>query len=162
MITQKELKQLVDYRDGNLYWRVQKGRSKIGDKLGCKQKNTRRSNIFYVFTRIDQVNYRLHRLIWLWHYGYLPAYVDHINGDGSDNRIENLRACSQVENSRNAKLSKANTSGYKNVSKQKNKWLVQLNLNGKNQRVGLFVDIELAALVAQEARNKYFGDFAKA
>ena len=44
---------------------------------------------------------RLHRLVWALVYGRFPKQIDHINGDGMDNRLENLRECSIVENNAN-------------------------------------------------------------
>ena len=44
----------------------------------------------------------VHRLIWLWHYGTLPEYIDHIDGDTFNNRIENLRECTMSQNLGNA------------------------------------------------------------
>lgn len=47
--------------------------------------------------------FKVHRLVWLWHHGYLPdTMLDHKNGDRSDNRIENLRQSAAVENIRNS------------------------------------------------------------
>jgi hypothetical protein len=96
------------------------------------------------------------------HHGYLPYHVDHINGIKNDNRIENLRPASKAENSYNSKLKKNNTSGIKSVRWNKiNKvWMVTLGVNGKAKYFGSFKDIELAELVAIEARNKYHGQFA--
>jgi hypothetical protein len=94
--------------------------------------------------------------------GEVPETVDHINGNRSDNRIENLRACSQADNNKNVRTSKVNKSGVKNVSwyAPYQKWRVALRVKGKQKCIGYYGDKELAALVAHEARNKYRGEFA--
>jgi len=96
-------------------------------------------------------------------HGYLPKVVDHINGNTQDNRIENLRAATYTENQRNSRINKNSSSGVKNVvwHKQRQKWSVRILVNKKTKSFGLYDDIELADLVAQEARNKYFGSFAR-
>jgi hypothetical protein len=86
--------------------------------------------------------------------------VDHINGDGLDNRRCNLRLCTRTENARNLRKSKANTSGYKGVSKYFNKWQARLETNGKQVFVGLFPTIEEAARAYDAKAKELFGEFA--
>jgi hypothetical protein len=104
----------------------------------------------------------VHRVIFLLSHGYCPDFVDRINGDKSDNRIENLRPATNVENTRNAKLSARNETGIKGVHALKNGmgYQVYIGINGKKKRFGTFKDVELAELVAIEARAKYHGAFA--
>lgn len=89
--------------------------------------------------------------------------VDHINGDTLDNRRSNLRACTHQQNSYNQKLRKSNTSGYKGVSwhKQRKKWVVQLQYNGKKLHLGLFTDIEDAVKAYNDKSILVYGDFAR-
>jgi hypothetical protein len=156
ILTQDYLKQLFDYKDGYLYWKVDRGNNRlIGKKAGVKTKTGYRKIC------VNSTRHPAHRLIFLYHHGYLPFEVDHI--EGLSNCIENLRAATHAENMRNCKISKDNTSGFKNVSwhKASQKWRVTVQINNKPLNLGVFNDIELADLVAQEARDKYHGKFAR-
>jgi hypothetical protein len=169
MMTQEEAHRLFDYKDGVLFWKIRPlsdfktlGRCvQWNERYGRKQVGSCAGK--YVNVSINKIRYQAHRIIFLMHHGYLPTIVDHINRKTQDNRIENLRAATFSENLRNAKAPKSNTSGYKNVvwHKQRCKWNVRLTINHKNTSFGLYDDIELADLVAHEARNKYFGSFAR-
>lgn len=90
--------------------------------------------------------------------------VDHKNHNTLDNRKENLRVTNVTENCMNRKLSKANKSGYRNVSwsKRENAWIVQLQVNGKNTVLGTFAESQLeeAGQFAKQMREKYYGEFA--
>ena len=87
--------------------------------------------------------------------------VDHINHNTLDNRKSNLRIVPRKYNMRNRKgLNSNNTSGYRNVSLIDNKWVVQLQVNGKNKRLGAFDDVHEAGVYAKEMREKYYGKYA--
>lgn len=155
-ITQDYLKQVFTYDNGNLYWKIKHSDNiNIGDIVGCIKKNRR-------YTKINYKDYSVSRLIFMYHNGYFPTVVDHINGDSLDNRIENLRGCNNSQNQYNSKKPKHNTSGIKNVQwyKERKKWRVQICVNNKTITCGLFDDLELAELVALEARLKYHKEFA--
>ena len=111
---------------------------------------------------IDGKYYKNHRLIFLWNYGFLPKYIDHINGNPADNRIENLRAASLSQNQFNRKKSSTSTTGCKNVffNKKDKKWVVKIRVNGTRKHLGTFSNLELADLVATEARDLYHKEFA--
>lgn len=106
----------------------------------------------------------LHRLIWFLYYGEWPNKpVDHINGIKDDNRISNLRLASYSENNRNSKSKSSNKSGVKCVywNKARSKWCVQIRTDFGRLSFGLYEDLELAELVANEARDKYHKEFAR-
>jgi hypothetical protein len=88
--------------------------------------------------------------------------VDHINGDGLDNRRANLRICTHADNQHNRKKQKTNTSGYKGVfwNKQYKKWEVQIRAE-KKIRVGMFSDKEEAARAYDAKAKELHGEFAR-
>lgn len=89
--------------------------------------------------------------------------VDHINGNGLDNRRSNLRICSVAENQRNSKVHKDNKSGYKGVSwnKEKKKWHVCIRIGKENKSLGYFISKIDAATAFNKTAKKYFGKFAR-
>ena len=156
MITQQRLFELFDYKDGNLYWKVNRQYIKSGSVAGTNRDDG------YIVICVDQKRYRAHRLIFMFHNGYYPNEIDHIDGNPANNKIENLRESNRKLNMMNVGRYSTNTSGYKNISWNANrcKWQVRLRVNNMNKSFGYYEDLELADLVAQEARNKYHGEYA--
>jgi HNH endonuclease len=157
-LTQEHLNTIFEYKDGELHWKIANNRKvKVGTIAGYVDAGG------YKNTKVCGKQLKNHRLIFLIHYGYLPKMIDHIDGNTLNNRIENLREATPKQNQQNSKLRKNNSSGYRNVywSKAAQKWQVYCRINGSMKHFGLFNDLELADLVAQEVRNKYFGKYAK-
>lgn len=155
-----KLNDLFDYCDGELYWKAKPSKYaqvKIGDKAGSVHSTG------YRILQLNGVKQKLHRVIFLMHHGYLPAHIDHIDGNSLNNRVENLRPTTRSQNLCNTKLFVNSKSGVKGVSwhNASKKWYVQVRLQGKAVYQKLFDDLELAALVATEARHKYHGEFAR-
>lgn len=88
--------------------------------------------------------------------------TDHRNGNGLDNRRENIRPCSAKENARNQRLSKRNTSGFKGVSWKDAdlRWQAKIRFEGKYIHLGHFISVIDAAKAYNEAAKKYHGEFA--
>lgn len=147
---------LFRYNDGKLYWRVcLNNRAPIGSEAGSYNPHNKRRTV-----RVEGKLYYIHRLIYLMHHGYVPLEVDHIDTDRRNNKIENLRAATPAQNQRNKPIQRNNTSGHKNIRKKNGKWTVELKVNGKSKYFGQHEDLEIAVLVASEARDKYYGEFA--
>ena len=110
---------------------------------------------------IDQVVHHEHRLAWFLHYGEYPKDpIDHINGNGYDNRICNLRLASTSKNNQN-QYRPDNSTGCRNVYRAPSgSFYVTIKAFRKNMYIGSFDNLELADLVAIEARDKYHGEFA--
>ncbi len=113
----------------------------------------------YYTTRINNKNYQLHRILWVYHYGFIPKdkQIDHIDHNGLNNRLSNLRIVTHQENGKNVKMHKDNTSGVMGVywHKQVNKWMAYIRINGKLIYLGLFVDKGEAIAARKEAEVKY-------
>ena len=102
--------------------------------------------------------YYAHRLIWLLTTGAWPVgQIDHINGNKTDNRIDNLRDVSNRENGKNQRPRKNNTSGIMGVYWYKNcrKWNAQIKVGDKLVNLGYFTEIEDAARARKDAEMKY-------
>ena len=87
-------------------------------------------------------------------------WVDHINGNGLDNRKTNLRLCLPSQNQWNKRIQKNNTSGFKGVFRDRKKWRASLTYKNKQLYFGSFSDIVKAAQSYDEAAKKYYGEFA--
>jgi len=111
------------------------------------------------------LDYRVleHRAIWAMHNGDWPTQViDHINGDRSDNRIENLREASMSNNQHNRPIQKNNTSGFKGVHFHKvtGKWRASIWKDSKQTRLGLFSTPETAHEAYKSACEVMHGSFS--
>lgn len=95
--------------------------------------------------------------------GEWPDYVDHINGNRSDNRATNLRSCSKVQNSRNRKMNLNNRSGLKGVSRhlKTSRWYARIQVNKKQIHLGMFDTPEAAHAAYSKAAKQLHGEFAK-
>jgi hypothetical protein len=91
------------------------------------------------------------------------AQIDHIDGDGLNNRRDNLRLASAGDNQRNKAKYVSNTSGFKGVtwSKQRQKWQAQIGFEGKNLYLGMFDSVEDAAETYRLAAARLHGAFAR-
>ena len=154
--TKDDLRSLFNYKDGQLYWKQTKGRRIANTIAGTRSHH-------YWQICIDYVIYRTHRLVWIYHHGYSPDVIDHINGDTFDNRIENLRECSKSQNQHNRKIDSKNLSGVKGVGwcKRKNKWRARIIVDGKEHHIGFFDDLQDAKKVMNSKRTELHGIFAR-
>jgi hypothetical protein len=148
-----KLHSLFEYKDGDLIWKVKNTKGKIAGSL---------KPTGYTVIEVDGKNIMAHRLVWIMHNGNFEGYIDHIDGNRSNNRIENLRVVDRTKNQWNRKISHNNPIGVKGVRfrKDSNKFEARLTVNGKRMVLGSFKDLELAQLVVMEARNKYHKEFA--
>lgn len=93
--------------------------------------------------------------------------VDHINRNGLDNRLENLRLCDKSENAMNSEkiletIKGKSSSIYKGVywAKDRNKWRATIRVSGKNIHIGSFDNEIEAAKAYNDYAIKHFEEFA--
>src|SRR5690606_6128392 len=105
----------------------------------------------------SRLTVRLHTFLTGW------RYVDHINGNGLDNRRANLREAEHRQNLMNQRRPRHNTSGFKGVTlnKRTGKWEAQILPQGRHIRLGSFEDPEEAARAYDAAALLHFGEFAR-
>lgn len=154
-MTQERLKELLHYdpETGIFIWRVSRGGKVIaGSTAGLVQRNG------YVYIRVDRRRYLAHRLAWLYIHGKFPSdQIDHINRVRTDNRISNLRAATNAENTQNRSKRSDNTSGVIGVywDNKRQKWRAQIRLNGHNIFLGSYQTVEEAAAARAAAKATY-------
>ncbi len=99
-----------------------------------------------------------HRVIFAHHHGKWPEYIDHADGNPSNNRIENLRDVSHQKNMQNMPVSIRNKSGIMGVGWRKNeqKWAARITVDGRRHSLGYYHD-KNEAIVARKNAEIRFG-----
>jgi hypothetical protein len=107
----------------------------------------------YLSLNFSKKTFQAHRVAWLLYYGEWPTgFIDHINGDGSDNRICNLRTVTNQENLRNQSLRSSNKSGVMGVClNRRGTWRVEIGVNGRHRNLGTFSVFEDAVRARRAA-----------
>lgn len=169
-LTQDEIKFLFRHEDGALYWKPRPenyfGRRQdwiswtkrfSGKRAGCVSKRTRTRDY-----RVIGLNDRLffeHRLILILFNGPIPEGldVDHIDGNGLNNRLANLRLVDRSTNNKNMIRRKDNTSGQVGVNFERGAWRARIVMGKKCVQLGRFKSFEeaCAARKAAEASDFY-------
>lgn len=163
MLTQQRICEILDYdpATGNFTHLMSRGGVKAGDLAGGIQ--TQQDGRQYRQIRVGGKIFRAHRLAWFFVHGRWPVeHIDHIDGDGLNNRIDNLREATHSENLRNRGATTKNTSGFKGVSwhKARRKWQAQIKTNGRKKHLGSFDTPEAAYAAYCAAAEDLHGDFA--
>lgn len=158
-----------DQTTGNFTWRQRKDMRKCwNSRFAGKATGTigraGKNNLSYVLLRIDDRLYKAHRIAWLYVYGENPLTIDHIDGNGINNRISNLRAATRSQNQCNRGIQTNNSSGYKGVSFSKihNKWAAYIKKDRKKKHIGLYESAEMAHQARLVAQKQLHGEFARA
>lgn len=163
----ERLKELVSYdpETGSMTWRVQRNTHKpAGAEVGGVWTSTKCGKQ-YRTVMIDGHSYGVHRLAWLYVHGSFPkGQIDHIDGDGLNNRLANLRPCTHAQNQHNRSAYKTNKSGFKGVRMAKGgrRWRAEIKINGKSKHIGQFATVEEAHAAYAKACQTYHGEFGRA
>lgn len=159
-LSQEVVKELFDYHeDGYLTWKTKRNGINKNMAVGYVDKTTG-----YLRAKINGSSYRIHRIVFLWHHGFLPDVIDHKDNNPLNNKIENLRPANASQNNWNSVARVTNTSGFKGVSwhKQKLKWCASIGLaNAKKKWLGAYKTPEEAHEAYKQAAIKHFGEFAR-
>lgn len=159
-ITQEEIKEIVKYSQetGVFIWiSSRSNKIKIGDTAGniwINQHNRKKYHRLWLSGRL----YLAHRVAWIYMTGSWPNdQIDHIDGNGLNNKWENLREVSGSENQQNTRMKRTNTTGICGVvwNKNANKWQAAINIYNKAVYLGLFENIFDAACARKNAEVKY-------
>jgi hypothetical protein len=121
------------------------------------------SDVFYATRNLALGNCKfkflnLHRALLDPPEGFL---CDHVSCETLDNRRINLRPATPAQNSRNARLPRNNTSGFKGVNVSRYRWRAQICVDGKNLELGSFTTATEAHVAYVAAAIKYHGEFAR-
>lgn len=158
-LTQEYLQELFDYRDGELYWKTDRGRSKVKNKRAGyvhKQSGYRRVSI----NHRSQLE---HRIIFLHQFGYLPECLDHKDGNPLNNNIENLRPATYTQNMYNRKLNSDNKSGVKGVwyVPSRKCWRARIRAKDSLLFCKYYKTLEEAEKAIKQARDLFHKEFAR-
>ena len=150
-----EARRLFDYDwvTGELTWAVRKVRAAPGSRAGTPQTDG------YWQVGIDRVKHVVHRVVWLWWYGQWPQqFIDHINGDKGDNRLENLRDVTASVNGQNQKTrGRATTTGLLGAfyCARKDVYRSSISVGPRRIELGTFETAEAAHAAYIEAKKRF-------
>ena len=171
MITQATLKELLHYNPDTgvftwlerpeRYFKTVRTGTAWNDRYAgrvagahCPQGRT-----VYRQIEISGAKHYAHRLACLYVHGKLPDnQIDHIDGNGSNNWITNLRDVTHAENQKNKQIFSNNTSGCTGVGwdRRESMWHAQISISGKNKHLGYFTGVE-NAIAARKSAEIEFG-----
>lgn len=170
MIPRETLLSLLRYEanSGKLFWRVRgiQWFDSCLDPVGyCRSWNKRyagrealtfRNSEGYCEGTVLGKFVQAHRVIWLMETGEWPEKIDHQDGVTDNNRLSNLRAVDGIENNKNRRMSKNNTSGVMGVTwnRKVGKWQALIREGRKTHYLGVFHNLADAAAARKNAELK--------
>lgn len=149
MLTAERLRELLLYDPTNGVFRQHSGHA-----VGARDHG-------YIRIKLDGKKYYAHRIAWLYRYGYWPSgVVDHVDGNGENNAIANLRSCGQSQNQANRRLTNNSRLGLKGVTRNHARFMAQITVNRAVRYLGTFDSPQDAHAAYMRAAKGAFGEFA--
>jgi len=160
--SQNFLNECFDYdrTNGLLYWKTERPLSHFMTEGTSRKWHSKYSGVeagrikkendtlSYKGVKLQGSEYYVHVIIWIMVYGYQPSLIDHIDGDGINNILSNLRECTSKKNSRKSKINTRNTTGIKGVRLTKSgKYQVDASIDKKSVGFGTYDSMEYAAKI---------------
>ena len=133
-------------------------RHKKGDAVGsiheCGPKNSKK---YYLRTNFDGALVYVHRVIWVLVTGEQPDEIDHLDGDGFNNKWLNFRNVPHKVNGKNQKRHITNTSGKGGVTYRKDtgKWRARIMVDDKSINLGSFESKDEAIAARMKAEHEH-------
>jgi len=163
-LTQEHALELFNYEpdSGLLVWKIAHGihgRTPAGTVAGTRGQRG------VLIVRVGGKNYLVHRVIWLIVKGAWPKKgIDHKDLDPGNNKWDNLRECTQSQNSTNCRAKRQNKFGIKGAywSERDKSWSSKITVKRQLINLGTFKTAEDAHAAYMRAALKYFGEFARA
>lgn len=122
------------------------------------RKRTHKNGKSYWYITINDKEYLAHRMVWLYVYGELPSgHIDHIDGNGVNNTIRNLRDVDALTNAKNSRLYKTSKTGVNGVTihSQNGKYVSKICANNKTYSLGCYHDFFEACCARKSAERKF-------
>jgi len=157
-LMQEKLRTILRYEpaSGKFFWRESSSRKNISVPAGWMRGKDGRRRL-----RIFGKDYYASRVAWFYIHGEWHDYIDHINNNPTDDRIENLRPANNSQNNANRKAKSDNRLGLRGIGfdKSRNKFYVFLQKEGRRIQKR-FPSLEEAKDFAASISNQIHGEFS--
>ena len=164
MITRERLLESFYFEEatGKFYWATPSKYISYLKGAEAGRVITERTGKMYWFLKVDNVDYKRSRFVFLIVHGRLPTpCVDHINGNSLDDRPCNLREVTNQQNAWNRKIHKKSNTLPRGVKQVGSRFVALIRHEGKQRHLGTFDTIEIAQQAYISKRKEYFGEFAE-